>query len=127
MTRFSQNWNIDNLMKHHSSIPHNPLIAGAFFRSGQIELWGRGIDKILTSCKAWGKPDPTFAFNQGCEFSVTFYANTVNNISDSNQIVEIQQYFDINTAKYSLNNTQIKLIKIILANKNITAKKYQLN
>jgi ATP-dependent DNA helicase RecG len=114
-------------MKHHSSIPHNPLIAGAFFRSGQIELWGRGIDKILTSCKAWGKPDPTFAFNQGCEFSVTFYANTVNNISDSNQIVEIQQYFDINTAKYSLNNTQIKLIKIILANKNITAKKYQLN
>ena len=44
----------------HTSKPYNPLIAGAFFRSGQIEAWGRGIEKITEACKSWGKPDPFF-------------------------------------------------------------------
>jgi ATP-dependent DNA helicase RecG len=33
----------DNLFAGIGSKPHNPLIANAFFRSGQIEAWGRGI------------------------------------------------------------------------------------
>jgi ATP-dependent DNA helicase RecG len=36
------------------------LIAGAFFRSGQIEAWGRGIEKITEACKSWGKPEPFY-------------------------------------------------------------------
>ncbi len=39
---------------------HNPLLAGAFFRSGDIESWGRGIDKIRTACRENGSQFPVF-------------------------------------------------------------------
>jgi len=68
-----QNWTVADLMKTHRSQPHNPLIAGAFFRSGQIESWGRGIEKINEACRYWGKPTPTIEFKHGCEFSITFH------------------------------------------------------
>jgi len=53
-------WTVDDLFAQHTSMPHNPLIAGAFFRSGQIEAWGRGIEKITQACRAWGKPEPFY-------------------------------------------------------------------
>jgi ATP-dependent DNA helicase RecG len=40
-------WTPDNLIQKHSSHPYNPDIANALFRSGDIELWGRGYRKIL--------------------------------------------------------------------------------
>ena len=40
-------WTIETLMKKHSSQPYNPEIANAFFRAGEIEAWGRGIERIL--------------------------------------------------------------------------------
>ena len=39
---------------------HNPLIAGGFFRSGQIEAWGRGIEKMINGCLADGLSAPEF-------------------------------------------------------------------
>jgi ATP-dependent DNA helicase RecG len=42
---------IERLLGRHPSIPHNPLLAAAFFRAGYIESWGRGIEKIKTECK----------------------------------------------------------------------------
>ena len=47
-------------MTRHGSLPHNPNIANAFFRSGQIETWGRGIEKIETACHDAGVPSPIF-------------------------------------------------------------------
>lgn len=58
--RLPDRWTVDNLLIPHTSKPYNPLIAAAFFRSGQIEAWGRGIQKITDACIAWGKPDPFF-------------------------------------------------------------------
>jgi len=46
------NWTVEQLTKKHSSRPFNPDIANAFFRSGMIEAWGRGIERILQSCTA---------------------------------------------------------------------------
>ena len=43
-------WTIETLMKKHSSQPYNPEIANAFFRAGEIEAWGRGIERILSAC-----------------------------------------------------------------------------
>jgi ATP-dependent DNA helicase RecG len=40
------------------SKPHNPKITNAFFRSGQIEAWGRGLQKIIDGCIADGLPAP---------------------------------------------------------------------
>ncbi|MEW6078395.1 MAG: ATP-binding protein [Thermodesulfobacteriota bacterium] len=42
--------------------PHNPLIAGAFFRTGDVESWGRGIEKARTACQETGTDFPTFRF-----------------------------------------------------------------
>lgn len=53
-----ENWSVDNLLKQHSSRPYNPLIANAFFRAGEIEAWGRGIQKILDACQEAGTPQP---------------------------------------------------------------------
>ncbi|MDR1321563.1 MAG: putative DNA binding domain-containing protein [Gracilibacteraceae bacterium] len=58
--RLPENWTVDKLFATHTSMPYNPLIAGAFFRSGQIEAWGRGIEKITDSCKSWGKAEPFY-------------------------------------------------------------------
>ena len=53
-------WTVDDLFVTHKSKPHNPLIAGTFFRCGQIEAWGRGIKKITDSCDYWGKSHPYY-------------------------------------------------------------------
>jgi len=58
--RLPENWTADKLFAPHSSKPHNPFVAGAFFRSGQIEAWGRGVEKITASRKAWNQPAPFY-------------------------------------------------------------------
>ena len=55
-----EGWTVKKLMKEHKSDPHNPLIAGAFFRTGDIEAWGRGIDTIRDACREHGSDFPTF-------------------------------------------------------------------
>ena len=61
----------DRLLKGVFSQPHNPLIANAFFRSGQIEAWGRGIEKMKNGCAADGLPEPEFDITPTI-FSITF-------------------------------------------------------
>lgn len=51
-----ENWTVSNLLKSHSSRPYNPDIANAFFRSGYVESWGRGISKMTELCVAEGLP-----------------------------------------------------------------------
>ena len=42
---------LKTLLAAHASTPFNPAIANVFFRSGEIETWGRGIERILAACK----------------------------------------------------------------------------
>ncbi|ABW66060.1 ATP-binding protein [Desulfosudis oleivorans] len=53
---------VEHLLSRHVSKPHNPLIAGAFFRTGDIESWGRGIEKVRTACEENGTDFPSFRF-----------------------------------------------------------------
>jgi len=55
-----EGWTVEQLLQPHQSKPHNPLLAGAFFRSGDIESWGRGIDKIRKACREHGSDFPQF-------------------------------------------------------------------
>lgn len=41
----------DTLYQRHESIPYNPKIADVFYRSGEIESWGRGFLKIRLECE----------------------------------------------------------------------------
>lgn len=38
--------------------PYSPDVANAFFRSGEIESWGRGIEKIFSACRKADSPPP---------------------------------------------------------------------
>jgi ATP-dependent DNA helicase RecG len=72
-----ENWTIKNLLSKHSSRPYNPDIANAFFRSGYVEAWGRGIDKITGQCISAGLPIPQFS-PEGSDFWVVFRKDTYN-------------------------------------------------
>jgi len=52
------NWTVSNLKAKHPSRPFNPDIANAFFRTGMIEAWGRGIERIFEACRAAKIPEP---------------------------------------------------------------------
>jgi ATP-dependent DNA helicase RecG len=51
-------WDLAKLLGDHASHPFNPDIANAFFRAGEIESWGRGIQRIFEACQQGGAPDP---------------------------------------------------------------------
>ena len=58
-----ESWTVRKLFSQHSSCPYNPLIANAFFRAGEIEAWGRGVQRIVNTCKEAGLPKPTVTYD----------------------------------------------------------------
>ena len=58
-------WSVEQLTGEHSSRPHNPGIAYAFFRAGMIEAWGRGIRRIAHACETAGTPAPEWKIEPG--------------------------------------------------------------
>lgn len=65
------------MIRKHSSKPYNPEIANAFFRSGEIEIWGRGIERIVEECHAAGFPDPVVKYDSGDWWTEFTYPETV--------------------------------------------------
>ena len=57
-------WTVAKLTGKHSSQPPNPDIANAFFRAGEIEAWGWGIERMLSACRDAGCPEPLFEYEQ---------------------------------------------------------------
>lgn len=51
-------WTVEKLLGKHASVPHNPDIANTFFRAGQIESWGRGIERMRQACREAGAAEP---------------------------------------------------------------------
>ncbi|MGJ1273803.1 ATP-binding protein [Sphingobacterium siyangense] len=72
-----ENWTVSNLLKSHSSRLYNPDIANAFFRSGYVESWGRGISKMTEQCLAEGLPEPSYLV-EGSDFWVVFKKDIYN-------------------------------------------------
>ncbi len=64
------------LSREHLSVRRNPLIADAFHRTGAIEAWGRGTNRVIESCRTYGIPEPTFVDADGAVI-VTFKADVV--------------------------------------------------
>ncbi|HPQ38658.1 MAG TPA: ATP-binding protein, partial [Synergistaceae bacterium] len=54
-----EGWNLEKLLGLHASYPYNPHVANAFFRSGEIESWGRGIERIFSACTQAETPLPS--------------------------------------------------------------------
>ena len=54
----------DKLFMKHSSKPYNPKLANVFFKSGMIEAWGRGFEKIKEACGLYNGPLPEYEINE---------------------------------------------------------------
>lgn len=72
-----ENWTIEKLLAKHPSMPYNPDIANALFRSGYIEAWGRRFSKMSGQCLAAGLPLPLY-FYETLGFWVVFRKNIYN-------------------------------------------------
>jgi ATP-dependent DNA helicase RecG len=108
--KLPETWTVADLFSPHTSKPYNPLIAGTFFRSGQIEAWGRGVEKITEACKSWGKPEPFYRIRAN-EVMIGFNTdvNIVKNIAGN--IVE----------NIGVNAMQLKIMELMKANPKITS------
>ncbi len=49
--------------------------ANAFFRTGLIESWGRGIERIVAACANAGLPAPTFQCEVAGLWTVLHFAD----------------------------------------------------
>ena len=65
-------WTVKTLIQKHGSRPHNPDIAATFFRAGEVEAWGQGIERIQTYCANYGSPAPEWRFD-GAGIWTIFY------------------------------------------------------
>ena len=54
----------EKLFDKHSSEPFNPNLAQVFFKSGLIEAWGRGFDKIRAGCEEYGGELPAYEISE---------------------------------------------------------------
>lgn len=68
-----EHWTVDHLFEKHSSEPYNTSLANAFFRSGDIESWGRGYRKIVRTMEAISLLPPIIQIMGG--MTVTLYNN----------------------------------------------------
>ena len=54
----------EKLFQKHSSKPYNPKLANVFFKSGMIEAWGRGFEKIREGCEIYSGELPEYEINE---------------------------------------------------------------
>jgi ATP-dependent DNA helicase RecG len=113
--RFPPNVAPENLLRGTVSLPHNPLIANTFFRSGQIEAWGRGIEKMKKGCIDDNLQEPKFDISPSI-FSICFHIRN-NNKSSAESRIYSANGSGINSG---INETRQKIIDLMLTNPNVT-------
>lgn len=96
----------EDLFQKHESLPHNPLIADTFYKSGEIEAWGTGFLKIRKECEASDGIYPTIVINdsgvktiaRGCKKYIELYNEKIGKregiqlSSDSDVIISLDDY-----------------------------------
>jgi len=63
----------ESLSGSHRSVLRNPLIAETFHRTGAVEIWGRGTNRVVEECSKHGVAPPKFEEQAGAVY-VTFRA-----------------------------------------------------
>ncbi|MDR0605930.1 MAG: putative DNA binding domain-containing protein [Bacteroidales bacterium] len=107
--RLPENWTVEDLLDKHSSQPRNPDIATAFFRSGYVESWGRGMDKMKNLCIEAKIPVPQFSC-KGNDFWAVFRKDIYN---------------EEDLSELGLNDRQIKAVLYVKEKGKITNAEYQ--
>ena len=115
-------WTVDTLLSSHRSMPYNPEIANTFFRAGEIEAWGRGIERIVKSCKQEGLSTVEFRYDV-CGIWTTFkykYSERVVNIDKENNILASLNKSQIVN---KLSEKQLLILSFIAEDDTITTQK----
>ena len=97
-----ENWTVDKLTVKHPSMPYNPKISNALFRSGYIEAWGRGTINMINECVRRHLPLPSY------------------NVDYSGFIVEFRKYTGEYLKSLGLNDSFIKIILFVQEKSRIT-------
>jgi len=97
-----KNWTVDKLIVKHPSLPYNPKISNALFRSGYIEAWGRGTINMINECVQRHLPLPSY------------------NVDYSGFIVEFRKYNEEYLKSLGLNDSFIKIILFVQKKGRIT-------
>ncbi len=101
---------IFDLKKPHRSYPGNPLIAEVFYLANYIQKAGSGTIEMVKQCKEAGLPEPEFVNNRGYEFRT---------------ILGRDIFTESILTKLGLNERQMKAIKYVKKNGQITNREYR--
>jgi len=63
----------ESLSGTHKFVLRNRLIAESFHRTGAVEVWGRGTNRVIEECQRYGIAAPTFEADRDF-VAVTFRA-----------------------------------------------------
>ncbi len=108
---FPSDWTTENLMKTHHSRPHNPDLANTFFRTGYIEAWGRGIQKICEECESIGARMPEYTV-LGDDITVKFTAAVTDKAFKRTNDVRKEKRMDTKVLELITVQTDISLSEI---------------
>jgi len=106
---------VEQLSGPHRSKPTNPLIAEAFHRTGAVEVWGRGTNRVIAMCKQHGAAAPTFVEQQGF-LVVTFKAQMA---AESPMNKEMQQG-SLKGSQKSTQKSSQKILQLLFHEPSIT-------
>ncbi len=98
----------EHLSQEHLSVRRNPLMAEVFHRTGAIEAWGRGTNRVIDACRAYGVADPTFV-DEGVGVKVTFQAEVVGEALSRDQV----------GTKSGLSRDQVQVLELALESRSI--------
>lgn len=105
-----EGWTVETLLSSHRSMPYNPDIANTFFRAGEIEAWGRGIERIITACKNDGFSTPEFRYDASGIWT-TFKFEYPERATTQKNDPETTQKNDPETDQQKQENVILELIK----------------
>ncbi len=109
--RFLAGVTVESLSGHHLSRLRNPLIAETFHRTGAVEIWGRGMNRVIAECERHGAAPPTFEERQGFVI-VTFRADLVPEAAGTTVLGEGREK--------SREKSREKILRMVAANPAIT-------
>lgn len=95
----------EQLSKSHLSVQRNPIIADVFNRTGLIEKWGRGTNRVITMCREAGIAPPTFEEITGAAV-VTFRVR----VSSTAEVTD--QVRDQVGTKSGLSQDQVEILRL---------------
>ena len=102
---------IEKLLQKHPSYPYNPDIANALFRSGDIEMWGRGYRKIIKSVLEQKQLPPQIEYING--LMLTYYSDAHTQLKMEGIDEKVAQIIEYTIANESINNTEVqKLLSV---------------